>query len=188
MTMKRSALFHLHKSQNAVFTDHQGWLVPGYFSAPEQEMLAVQTKAGLADVSYLSKFDLQDEPPHSGLRLGSNHYLMMGEPPVHPPTGAIDVSSVYACFCLAGPRGRDVLNKLTSLNVSDAALPNRSCGQTSVAHTHALIMRDDIGSILAFRILVSREFGESVWESIMHAGHEFHLCSFGIKTLMALHN
>jgi len=186
--MKRSALFHLHKSQNAVFAEHQGWLVPSYFSVPEKELLAVQTNVGLADVSYLSKFDLQSEPQRSGWRLGSNHYLMMGEQPVHPPSGAIDVSSVYTCLCLAGPRSRDVLNKLTSLNVSDVALPNRSCGQTSVAHTYALIMRDDIGSILAFRILVSREFGESVWESIIHAGHEFHLCSFGINTLMALLN
>jgi len=188
MTMKRSALFHLHKNQNAVFTDHQGWEVPAYFSPPEQEIVAVRKNAGLADVSYLLKFDLQHEPQHSGWRLGSKHYLMMGEQPLHPPFGAIDVSSVYTCLCLAGPRGRDVLNKLTSLNVSDVALPNRSCAQTSLAHTYTLVMRDDIGTILALRLLVSREFAESIWESIIHAGREFHLCSFGIKTLMSLHN
>jgi glycine cleavage system aminomethyltransferase T len=30
---------------------------------------------------------------------------------------------------------------------------------------------------------VSREYGESVWEAILHAGHEFELAPVGVKTL-----
>jgi len=34
---------------------------------------------------------------------------------------------------------------------------------------------------------VSREYGEAVWESIVHAGHEFHLCPFGFEAHAQLH-
>lgn len=186
--MKLSALFHLHQREGASFTTHQGWELPAYFVPPERESAEVRKNAGLADVSYLLKFDLQSEPQHKSWHLGAKHYLMMGESPLEPPPGAIDVSSVYSCFRLAGPRSRDILSKLTSLNVSNVALANLSCGQTSVAHAHTIVIRDDIESILAFHLLVSREFGESVWESIIHAGHEFRLCPFGLTTLSLLHN
>jgi glycine cleavage system aminomethyltransferase T len=74
-----------------------------------------------------------------------------------------------------------VLRKLTSLNVT--TLGNLACGQASVAHVHGKVLRDDIGDIPAFHILVSREYGESVWDAILHAGHEFHMTPFGLKAL-----
>jgi glycine cleavage system aminomethyltransferase T len=75
---------------------------------------------------------------------------------------------------------------VTSLNVSDVALPNLRGAQTSLAHTYTVVLREDIGSISAFHLLVSREYGESVWETIVHAGHEFHLCPFGLTALKSL--
>ena len=184
MIMKRSALFYLHRRAGARFIEHQGWELPASFLPPEQEQ--VRESVGLADLSHLLKFDLKKQPQQQGWRLGTDHYLMLGESPLDPPLGAIDVSSVYTSFRLVGPRSRDVLNKLTSLNVSDAKLPNLSCAQASVAHAHAMILREDMGAIPAFHLLVSRDYGESVWESIVHAGHEFHLCPFGLQALQAL--
>lgn len=186
--MKRSALFYLHQRAGARFVEHQGWELPASFLPSEQETEQVAKSAGLADLSHLLKFDLREAPPQRGWRLGANHYLMMGEPPLDPPPGAIDVSSGYTSLRLAGPRSSDVLGKLTSLNVSDVALPNLSCAQTSLAHAHAIVLHEDIGSILAFHLLVSREYGEAVWESIVHAGHEFHLCPFGLQAHAQLHS
>jgi len=187
MIMKRSALFYLHRRAGARFIEHQGWELPASFLPPEQEAVQIRESAGLADLSHLLKFDLKKQQ-ENGWRLGANHYLLLGESPLDPPSGAIDVSSVYTSFRLVGPRSRDVLNKLTSLNVSDAKLPNLSCAQASLAHVHAMILREDIGSIPAFHLLANRDYGESVWESIVHAGHEFHLCPFGLQTLQQLHN
>jgi glycine cleavage system aminomethyltransferase T len=186
--MKRSALFYLHQRAGARFVEHQGWELPASFLPPEQEAEQVRKSAGLADLSYLLKFDLKKQPQQNGWRMGANHYLMMGEPPFDPPPGAIDVSSVYASFRLAGPRCCDVLNKLTSLNVSAIALPNLSCAQASVAHAHTIVLHQDVGSMPAFHLLVSRDYGESVWESIIHAGHEFHLCPIGLTALQQLHS
>ena len=103
-----------------------------------------------------------------------------------PAVYMTDVTSVYAQFLLAGPRCREVLSKLTSLNVSEKGFPDISCRQTSLAHVHAIILRKDINQILAYHVLVSREYGESVWDSIMHAGHEFGLAPFGVKALELL--
>ena len=186
MTMKRSALFHLHRRSGASFIEHHGWELPAFFLNPDEETAQVRESAGLVDLSYCSKFDLQKAPENSGWWLGANHYWMIAEPPLDPPPGAIDITSVYTSLCLAGPRSRDVLNKVTSLNVSDVALPNLRGAQTSLAHTYTVVLREDIGSISAFHLLVSREYGESVWETIVHAGHEFHLCPFGLTALKSL--
>jgi glycine cleavage system aminomethyltransferase T len=51
---------------------------------------------------------------------------------------------------------------------------------------HAIVLREDIRSIPGFHILISREYAESVWEAIVHAGHEFHLQPFGLEALTLL--
>ena len=62
-------------------------------------------------------------------------------------------TSVFAQFLLAGPRSRDVLRKLTSLNVSASALPDLACGQASLAHVRAIILRQDLGNEPAFALV-----------------------------------
>lgn len=184
--MKRSALFDLHQRAGATFAQYQGWELPAFFVSPEQERSQVRESVGLADLSYLAKFDLKTETEEHWWSLGAGHYLAIGEPPLAPPSGATDVTSVYASFRLAGPRSKDVLSKLTSLNVADVALPNLSCAQADVAHVHTIALREDMGSSPAFHLLVSREYGESVWEAIVHAGNEFHLCPFGLNAVQLL--
>ena len=182
--MKRSALYHLHVRSGATFTGHHGWEIPGSFSAPEAEASGARNSVGLADISYRAKFQSKSQPERYWWRLSSHHYLTIGEPPLDSPPDATDVTSVYANLLLAGPHSQNVLAKLTSLNCE--RLPNQSCGQASIAHTHAIVLREDLTGVPAFHILVSREYSESVWESIVHAGHEFHLQPFGMKALQLL--
>jgi glycine cleavage system aminomethyltransferase T len=184
--MKRSALFHSHQCHGASFTEHHGWTLPAFFQSPEAEAEAARTGVAIGDVSYRAKFESRTRPVRNGWTLGANHYLTIGEPPLDPPPGAIDVSSVYADFILAGPCGKDLLGKLTSLCLSDAALPNGACAQASVAHVHAIIFREDLPQTPAYSILISREYAESVWESMLHAGHEYHARPFGLQALSLL--
>jgi glycine cleavage system aminomethyltransferase T len=184
--MKRSALFYLHQRAAARFGEYCGWELPASFVPPEQEAAQIRGNVGLADLSHFVKLDLQQQPEQRSWCLGANHYLVIAEPPLDPPPGATDVSSVYTGLHLAGPRSRDVLCKLTSLNTCNAAFPNLSSAQASVAHAHAIVLREDIGSIPAFHLLVGRDYAESLCESIVHAGHEFHFCLFGLQTLQLL--
>ena len=92
-----------------------------------------------------------------------------------PDVWVTDVTSVFAHFRVAGEHSREVLRKLTSLNISAGALPRLACGQTRVSQVHTIILRLGAESAPAFHILVSREYGQSVWDAILHAGEEFHL-------------
>jgi glycine cleavage system aminomethyltransferase T len=184
--MKRSALFYLHQRAGARFVEHRGWELPASFTSAEREVEQIGKSAGIADLSHYRKFDLKTQPAQPWWRLGANHYLIIGETLMDPPSGGTDVTSVYANFRLVGPMSREVLSKLTSLNLSDVAVPNLACAQANVAHVHGIVLREDIGSTPAFYLLVGREYGESVWQSIAHAGDEFHLCPFGLEALQSL--
>ncbi len=206
--IRHTALFHAHERAGASFIEHHGWRVPAYFTFAQKEAEQLSKRAGLGDLSWMTKLDLKGW----GLKtlaavrdarawcLGPQHYLMTCQPPMReatianllsspasrdlslpPPIYITNVTSVYAQFLLAGIRSRDILRKLTSLNVS--ALENFACGQASLAHVHSVVLRDDRQDLPAFHILVSREYGESVWEAILHAGHEFELAPFGLKAL-----
>jgi glycine cleavage system aminomethyltransferase T len=208
--IKQTALFNTHLHSGASLIEHHGWRVPAYFGRPEDEAARVRESVGLADVGWMLKFDLKGYGLKSPLALGEDgfswnlgplHTLVTCDPSARrevmdrfqrlesggaalslpPPIYVTEVTSVYAQFMLAGPRCRQVLSKLTSLNLSEASLPNLTCGQARVAHVHAIILRHDLDGIPGYQLLVSREYGESVWDSVLHAGHEFHLSPFGLQ-------
>jgi glycine cleavage system aminomethyltransferase T len=195
--------------------EHHGWDVASSFTTPDEEAARTRESAGLADVSWTSKFDLQGHglksPPALGPEaflwvLGRLHSLLTCEPPsgdavrerlqqtqkigadqsLPPSIYVTEVTSVYAQLLLAGPRSGEVLNKLTSLNLSGSLGGDLSCAQANVAHVHTLVLRQDLKGIPAYHLLVGREYGESVWESVLHAGHEFHITPFGLQAQQLL--
>jgi glycine cleavage system aminomethyltransferase T len=182
--MKRPSLYYSHQKAGARFADCQGWEMPASFTSPATEVMQVRQHAGVADLSYRAKFDTRIEPSQPFWKLGKDHYLIVGEPPVAAPAAATEVTSVFAELLLTGPDSFGVLAKLTSLNVSKLA--NLACAQASVAHVHTIVLREDIGAFPAFHLLMSREYAEAAWEAILHAGHEFHLQPFGLEALQQL--
>ena len=80
-------------------------------------------------------------------------------------------SSPYARFLIAGPNTRAVLSKLTSLNL------DLTSAYGSVAHVRSLVTRHELG----FLLMIPRDYAESVWESLLHAGEEFHITVFGLE-------
>ena len=186
-----------------------------YFTAAEGEAGGVRESVGLADLSWMPKFDLKGYGLKSLPALGEGvftwvlgqlHCLVTCDPSaqdklmerlqglcrvgsdlVLPPSVYVtDVTSVYSHFLLAGPRCRQVLAKLTSLNLSERSLPDLSCGQASLAHVRAIILRKDLDGLPAYHLLVSREYGESIEDSVLHAGHEFHISPFGLQAQQLL--
>jgi heterotetrameric sarcosine oxidase gamma subunit len=203
-------LFYEHLRMKAWMTEHHGWQVPGRFTSTEREAAQAREGAGLADVSWMVRFELKGyglkAPPNFGQGsrlwpLAPRHLLLTCDPPARAaviatlqsfreaasdlalpaPVYWTEMTSVYAQLLLAGPRSRDVLCKLTSLNLGEKALPNQGCAQTSLAHTQAIVLRDDLGRLPAFHLLVSREYAQSVWEALLHAGLEFSLAPFGLE-------
>jgi glycine cleavage system aminomethyltransferase T len=213
--IKQTALFHTHRENGAKMSEHFGWQVLSSFLTPDAEAKQIRESVGLADISGISTFDLQGPglktPPDFGpeafsWQLGRRQYLVTCDPAARdavkermrqfqkiaanpslpPPIYVTEVTSVYTQLLLAGPRSREVLNKLTSLNLSESARGNLTCTQANVAHVHSIVLRKDMTAIPAFHLLVGREYGESVWQSVLHAGHEFHITPAGLEALRLL--
>lgn len=185
-----------------------GWRVAEEFASSDSEVVTLRESVGLADWSWLPKFDLRGgslrAPPRLGHGatswcLGRGHYLVTcmpkdsealtasleerrtgsrGEAP--PKFYVTDVTAVYAALLLAGPRSVDVLNKLVDMGVPDRTPPQSGCVQIGIAHVRVILFRWDVGSNQGYLILVHREYAEWLWNVVSHAGREFALQPLGL--------
>ena len=97
-----------------------------------------------------------------------------------------DVTSAYTLVQVSGPRSRELLRKLTALDLGAGAFPDLTCAQTSVAGVHTLILRADVRGLLSFQTGCGREFGAFVWDALLDAGNEFDARPFGRTVLRTL--
>lgn len=169
---RQSPLHRWHLEVEAHLETFFGWQLPAWYTDPSSELEEARSSAGIADVSYLSKLDLRG--PTGGFplparlwKLTPTHTLITSPQPIafDPSSSVTDVSSLYSAILLAGPTSREVLRKLTTLNVSDSALPAGDARQTRLAHVNAIILRSE-----GFLILNTRDLAEHVWEALLHAG------------------
>ena len=89
-----------------------------------------------------------------------------------------DLTSAFAAVDLIGPRVIALLERLLPLDLSEAAAPPLAVVQGELARVHAIVLRWD-GRLPAFRIMVAREHGEFVWDSLRDAGHDLGLTLVG---------
>src|SRR6202046_2317828 len=169
---RQSALHHCHFEAHAQLKTFSGWQLPAWYTNPSSELEQVRASAGICDVSYLSKLDLRgpagEFPPPARLwRLTPAHALVTSPLPIAfvASSSITDVTSIYSAILLAGPKSREVLRKLTTLNVSEAAMPEFSARQTRLAHVNATTLHNQ-----GFLILNSRDVAEHVWQALLHAG------------------
>src|ERR1700722_17346512 len=169
---RQSPLHHCHLEARAHLKNFSGWQLPAWYSEPSSELEHVRAFAGISDASYLAKLDLRgpavEFPSPARLwKLTPAHALVTSPQTIDflPSSFTTDVTSVYSAILLAGPKSRDVLHKLTTLNVSDVAMPESSARQTRLAHVNATILRGE-----DFLILNTRDVAEHVWEALLHAG------------------
>lgn len=91
----------------------------------------------------------------------------------------LDRTSGFGLFLLSGPKARSVLQKLTPVDMRDRVFPNLSCTWGLTAAAPALLVRRDFSGLLSFEILVSREYGDYLWDAVIEAGREFQVNPFG---------
>ena len=91
-----------------------------------------------------------------------------------------DVTSNFTATQIMGPRSRELLRKLTALDLRPAQFPDLSCAQGSLASIHALVLRADVQAHLAYQVYCGREFGAYVWDALLDAGQEFGALPFGL--------
>jgi len=83
-----------------------------------------------------------------------------------------DMSSVLAGCYIIGRNSRGLLQKLTELNVNAGEFPNLSVTHTPLRHVPTILLRNDIGILLAYQLYFERAYAEFVWDIIFEAGKE----------------
>jgi len=172
---RQSALHHCHLDAHAQLQPFYGWQMPAWYTEPSSELEQLRGSVGISDASYLTKLDVRGpcsvSLPARLWKLTPARTLITSPLPIDllSSSSVTDVTSTYSAILLAGPRSRDVLHKLTTLNVGEAAMPESSARQARLAHVNAIILRAE-----GFLILNTRDVAQHVWEALLHAGaHPF---------------
>jgi len=97
-----------------------------------------------------------------------------------------NITSSFAAVNLAGPRARDVLGKLTDLDISATALPYLTSVEGVVAGIPTLILRIGFVGELGYEMHFSADYGEAMWDALIQAGAEFDIRPFGIEAQRVL--
>jgi sarcosine oxidase subunit alpha len=87
----------------------------------------------------------------------------------------------FAAVNLAGPRARDVLGRLTSLDLSAAAFPYPALRLAEVAGAQCRLLRVGFVGEVGYEIHCASAHGWHLWEALLEAGADYGLRPFGVE-------
>ena len=93
----------------------------------------------------------------------------------------VDATGALAAVNVAGPRARDLLGRLTDLDVSADAFTYLDARQALVAGVPALLLRIGFVGELGYEIHVPSPYGESLWDAILEEGADLGVKPFGLE-------
>lgn len=97
-----------------------------------------------------------------------------------------DMTEVYAAFNLAGPQARALLQKLTTLDLSNAAFPYMHVRSGEVAGIPCRLFRIGFTGELSYEIHCPAGYGLHLWQAVMEAGQGMGMRPFGIEAQRVL--
>jgi dimethylglycine dehydrogenase len=106
-----------------------------------------------------------------------------------PADGSVKVEALgqkLAGLGLAGPRARDVLQKVARADLSNEAFPFMAIRRIDVGMAPCLVGRISYTGDLGYEIWMAPEYQRHIFETLMQAGEEFGIGLFGSRALNAL--
>ena len=97
----------------------------------------------------------------------------------------IDMTSAYALLTIHGPKSRDLLQALTTEDVSNAAFPFGAARELDVAFARGWVIRRSFFGELGFEMLIPTEFTAHVYEALMRTGAPLGLRHIGMFAMNA---
>ena len=94
--------------------------------------------------------------------------------------------STLCGFSIAGPRARDLVQKLVRMDMSNAAFKLFAVKETAVGFSPALLTRAGFTGELGYEIWVTPDYCETLYDDLIEAGREFGLAHFGGRALSSL--
>jgi sarcosine oxidase subunit alpha len=93
----------------------------------------------------------------------------------------VNVTGGLAAVNVAGPRAREVMRRLTDLDISNEGLGYLDAREAQVAGVPSLILRIGFVGELGYELHFPSPYGEHVWNKILEAGEDFGIRSFGLE-------
>ncbi|MGH8862395.1 MAG: GcvT family protein [Jatrophihabitantaceae bacterium] len=94
-----------------------------------------------------------------------------------------DVTGLYCCFALWGPRSRDILAGLTPSVLGNDAFPFMTAQALTVGDVPARALRVTFVGELGWELYASSEYAGALWETLWHAGQEHGLVAGGYRAI-----
>jgi glycine cleavage system aminomethyltransferase T len=190
----RGPLADAAAAAGATVEERHGWSVPTSFGDFEAEAAACRETVGFADLSHLTKLELQGSPEALTGALGTLTHgsavtvdggwhcpvrprlaLVLGDPDQGPVkrdalagdgVRVCDVTAVWGALAIAGPLARDLFARFCALDLRETALPVRGFRPGSVARSAGYVLREDEDRFL---MLFGAAYGAYVWEVVADA-------------------
>jgi sarcosine oxidase, subunit alpha len=93
-----------------------------------------------------------------------------------------NLTSGFAAVNVAGPKARDLLRKLTDIDLSTEKFPYMASSSGLVADVPCILLRIGFVGETGWEIHFPAEYGEYFWERLLEAGKEFGIEPFGVET------
>jgi glycine cleavage system T protein len=103
-----------------------------------------------------------------------------------PEDGSVvveDVTSRFACLGIWGPRTRDILQPLTSADLSNEAFRYMRAREIDLGPVPCLALRVTYVGELGWELYCPMEFGLRLWDTVWEAGREHGLVAGGYKAI-----
>ena len=92
-----------------------------------------------------------------------------------------DVTQALCAVNLAGPRAREILSRVTELDISREGFAYLDARQAPVAGVNALLLRIGFVGELGYEIHAPAAHGEQLWEALLAAGAQDEIRPFGLE-------
>jgi glycine cleavage system aminomethyltransferase T/glycine/D-amino acid oxidase-like deaminating enzyme len=97
-----------------------------------------------------------------------------------------DVTSSYCQLNIQGPRSRELLQTLTSADLSNHAFPFRTAREIDIGYARVLCIRITYLGELGYELMIPTEQAAHVYDRIIMVGAQFGLRHAGLKALASL--
>ena len=98
----------------------------------------------------------------------------------------LDVTGAYCQINLQGPKSRELLQKLTSCNLDNAAFPFRKVAEIDIGYARVLCARITYVGELGYELYIPAESAVHVYDLIVEHGMEYSLRHAGLRALGSL--
>jgi sarcosine oxidase subunit alpha len=92
-----------------------------------------------------------------------------------------DITGALTAVNVAGPRARELMTRLTDLDVSNEALSYLDARQGKIAGVPSLLLRIGFVGELGYELHFPSPYGEYLWDTILERGEDLGIRPFGLE-------